>query len=284
MAQILGIQVDDDALGRWSDWLAPEMQPFFVEDPYSWPSTGGRHEVTPALRDTFAFWNVDRGDLEVIWLDEDRFRALSRRHRGILVRSQVDCGRGEVPTVRRWCDLLDPDTLRGQADGHRFVWWSSLLEPNRLRILDRVLSARLNDSRHTEVAEATWRNCQARLPGARELAGSFAPGSGPNCFGTVMAAAGFPVAANGWTLIEPFVDWLDSSCRPGGADSEPGTVFVWRDSDNRPAHAAVALGDGWALEKPSQAWMTPRMVLTVRDIINANRTTGLHLERHHMTG
>src|SRR4029450_3865487 len=44
-------------------------------------------------------------------------------------------------------------------------------------------------------------------------------------------------------------------------------------------HAAVTLGDGWALHKPSQGWMTPRKVLLVRDVKRRARQAGALLSR-----
>ncbi|QAY59890.1 hypothetical protein ET475_07720 [Microbacterium protaetiae] len=127
-------------------------------------------------------------------------------------------------------------------------------------------------SRHTEVR--SW-----PIPGARELAGTFPAGSGPNCFGTVMEAAGVTGAAGEWMQIEPFDAWAAASTRPGGRDDQPGTVLIWRTTDGTPAHAAVTLGDGWALNKASQGWMSPAQVLPVREVIHRSRYRGLRLER-----
>ena len=77
---------------------------------------------------------------------------------------------------------------------------------------------------------------------------------------------------------EPFQAWLDDATRPSGDDGEAGTVLLWHE-DGALAHAAVTLGDGWAFHKPSQGWMSPWMVLTVRELINASRAPGLRLSR-----
>ena len=103
---------------------------------------------------------------------------------------------------------------------------------------------------------------QPTLPGARRIAGSFATTSGPNCFGTVMAAAGVVDADTVWMQREPFERWLSEKTRPNGDDAAPGTVLVWRSPDGLVQHAAVTLGDGWVLHKPSQGWMSPNKVLT----------------------
>lgn len=112
----------------------------------------------------------------------------------------------------------------------------------------------------------------------------FAAGSGPNCFGAVMDAAGVAGAHDEWMQPEPFTDWLHANARKGGADDAPGTVLVWRDtSSGDPFHAALTLGDGWAFEKSSQCWWSPRYVTTVAEVKRATRMRGIRLERWRLT-
>lgn len=234
--------------------------------------------MTPELRDTFRAWKLDAG-LRITWLSERAFADLDRRVRVELVRQQIEHGRGAVPAVRRWTDLIDQEDLRAQADGHRFVWWPSLLRANTATILERVVAEGREHSRNSEVKEDSWERCLSVLPLARRLAGTLPGGSGPNCFSTVMAACGQPVADE-WILQKTFERWLAESTSSGGDDHRPGTILVWRDRDGSAQHAAVTIGDGWALEKPSQEWHSARVVLEVRDLIKANRTRGQRLERH----
>lgn len=265
-------------MAKWREWLAPRVQPFLLSTSDLDLPTSAEGEMTPELRDTFRFYSVDRG-LRTVWLSEPAFAALKKTTRARLVRAQVIHGRGAVPVVRRWQDLLDPGLLRAQADGHRFVWWPSLLINDNGAILARVVSEDRHPSRHDEVREMCWERCATILPAARALAGTFPSGSGPNCFGTVMAACGEAGAADVWMLQAPFEKWLDETTRPGGDDDAAGTVLVWRDSGGEARHAAVTIGEGWGLEKPSQDWHSPRGVLAVRDMIKANRVRGLRLHR-----
>jgi hypothetical protein len=129
------------------------------------------------------------------------------------------------------------------------------------------------------VPTVVWSEVSTLLPGARQLAGTFPDGSGPNCFATVMGAAGVAGAAGAWMLREPFEEWLADTSRPGGSDDEPGTVLVWRSASGDVEHAAVTLGGGWALHKPSQGWMSPVKVLTVRDAILSARATDRRISR-----
>jgi len=94
-----------------------------------------------------------------------------------------------------------------------------------------------------------------------------------------MAAAGIEGAEAVWMQREPFEDWLATSTVPGGKDVEAGTVMVWRSPDGAVQHAAVTLGDGWALHKPSQGWMSPTKVLTVPNGIASARSKGRRLSR-----
>jgi hypothetical protein len=159
------------------------------------------------------------------------------------------------------------------------VWWPSLLEGREREVLVPFVEEGRRRSRHGEVSAGVWQEASRVLPGARELAGTFPLGSGPNCFGTVMGAAGVPGAAEQWMQREPFEEWLAAETRPGGRDEQPGTVLVWRSSSGLVQHAAVTVGDGWALHKPSQGWMSPTKVLTVGELLLSARARDRRLTR-----
>lgn len=126
---VLGVDVDPDLLASWERWLAPEVQPFFVKSLEDWPEGVPSPGPLPLeLVDTYKVYRLT-GPLETLWLDEPTFLGMPRSRRAELVRLQVEHRRGAVPTVRRWQEVLDARTLRAQADGHRFVWWPSLLGP-----------------------------------------------------------------------------------------------------------------------------------------------------------
>lgn len=291
--KVLNIEVPDALLRHWQEWLAPDVQPFFLneQEAAALPRMTTHHSTpvlrgTPplvtkphAIRDTFTVWKIDTYLLPV-WLNEEEFNSLPNRTRSQLVRAQAVHGRGAVPTVRRWSDLFGADRLRAQADGHRFVWWPSLIAEHSQDVLRRVISEANAPSRHKEVSPQTWSNCSAILPRAKLLAGTFAAGSGPNCFGTVMAAAGVADADEMWMHNDTFDEWLDQATIRGGEYGSPGTVLVWRSNLGKALHAAVTVGDGWVLEKSSQAWSSPRSVLSVAEVVKAGRTDGSHLERH----
>ncbi|MGW7684782.1 hypothetical protein ACWGID_28840 [Kribbella sp. NPDC054772] len=280
MLTVLGIDVSPDLLENWVHWLAPDEQPFFVtkKQAAAWKlPTDDEREPTREDRDTYWIYAIDGSAARTVWLNETDFMGLPKATRAGLVRAQVNHGRGSVPTVRRWSGVVGPE-VRQQADGHRFVWWKSLLRQPEL-ILPQIVSVDMGPSRHAEVVE--W---PAGFPRVRELAGTFADGSGPNCFGTVMAGCGVEGAESVWMVREPFEAWLAEHTERGGRDDVPGTVFVWRNLEGLVEHAALTIGAGWMFHKPSQSWMSPRKVRTVAEVKRATRTAGWRLERHRVLG
>lgn len=263
-------------LENWIDWLAPDVQPFFLTEMQAadWDLPVDDRQPTAEQRDTYRTYGVDGSAVLVSWLDEPSYLSLPKPTRARLVRAQVNHNRGAVPTVRRWQSMLGPE-LRRQADGHRFVWWKSLLQDSAETVLPRIVSEDLGPSRHAEVT--AWLSGRAR-----QLAGTFPKGSGPNCFGTVMAAAGVEGADEVWMQREPFERWLADHTVAGGRDDVPGTVLVWRDTAAAVQHAAITIGAGWMLHKPSQSWMTPRKVRTVAEVRRATRTAGWRLHRRRL--
>jgi hypothetical protein len=271
----MGVQVQPELWPSWRDWFAPARQPFDVDalPEHHRPLVPVRQvDPSPEVRDTFCVYG--RGDRT--WLTELEFGALPVGARASLVTSRQVAG--HLRTA--------PDSIRAQARQQtgrsRFVWWPTLLRQAGDEPVVQFVDGRFQPSCHHQVPARTWREARHRLPGARVLAGTFAAGSGPNCFGTVMAAAGVPGAEHKWMLQEPFEEWLHTHARPHpgpGRDREPGVVLLWRDRTGLASHAAVTIGDGHALSKPSQAWFTPRVVWTVRDTIRQARSTGHTLER-----
>lgn len=248
--QACGVPLPDGARTRWPGWFAPERLPFCTNSLDAADRTVLPASTAPdlpmELQDTFWIYGAGRARL---WLTHGEFDALPTQLRRRLLRAQRD---------RQEAWVHGPDGRFGP-------WWADDLGADLAPIIEFV-ERDCPQSRHRQVSDATWAGAAAILPRARELAGTFAPGSGPNCFGTVMAAAGVDGAEDEWMQREPFEKWLATTTIPvrGTAhDIHPGTVFVWRSADSEPQHACVTLGDGWILNKPSQGWMSPRFVWTV---------------------
>lgn len=271
MPEVLGVPVSAELLGCWRGWLAPERQPFPVADlpeavlavlpegstlPGEAEAPSGR--VADEVRDSFFVYG---GSWR--WLTEPELLALPREVRRTLTVAR-----------RRWMRPKPvppwPSALDGEDPGEVLRWVAAGVRP----------------SRQTEVEDATWAAAQAVLPGARALAGTFPDRSGANCFGTVMAAAGVEGAAEEWMTQEPFQEWLAHRTEPvrGTAhDEDPGVVLLWHEHGFL-AHAAVTVGDGWALSKPSQSWSSPRLVWGVRQTVSSWTFAGTRLSRRRVVG
>jgi hypothetical protein len=275
---VLNIPVSPDVVARWAEWLAPPVQPFFLAEAEAvalgLPTLASAEwNPSPELRDTFALWGLSAAANRVALLSEADWNGLSLSVRRQLLRLQIGYGRGNVARAKAFADLL-PEPQRG-----RFVWWPSMLTPE---IVARAVSAESLACQREHVPDAVWQAAEALLPQAHALAGTFAEGSGSNCFGTVMAAAGTAGAESEWMQREPFEAFLTAYTQSGGKDDHPGTVLVWRGAGGQVEHAAVTLGGGWAMHKPSQTWMTPRAVLPTPVLIRASRTPGQRLERRRL--
>ncbi|WP_203567299.1 hypothetical protein [Aestuariimicrobium ganziense] len=275
--QVLGCEINQARIEGWVRRLVPARQPFVVDDDL----VAGRDvdlDQRPGMDDLDTF--LLYGKRRLWWLTEDEFSALDAALRARLVRHQAAVGRGEVPSVRS-APAQVREAARAQADGHRFVWWPHLVAPVADEVVLEFVRRGWPDSLPLERVD--WARAAKRLPGAQALAGTFAERSGANCFATVMAAAGADVADE-WTQVDDFEAWLAARCRPVATarwDDQPGTVLVWREAGHA-AHAAVTVGGGLALNKPSQAWYTPRFLWPVARVVARSRFPGGRLERHRL--
>ena len=246
---VLGIDVSEALVDRWRGWLMPERQPYAISADLA-ARLGLTEQVgplSPELRDSFELYGLD--DETIVWLTVGQARA------------------------------LPAEVRRAQPAAHR---WPSRSPAESVRRTIRYVEEGRRPSRHRDVGDRTWRAAAGATPMARRLAGRFPGASGPNCFGTVMGACGVAGAEQVWMQRAPFEEWLADRAVPGGLDSEAGTVLVWRNADGAVQHAAVTLGDGWALHKPSQGWMSPTKVLSIPQVKASSRAPGRYLHRYRL--
>lgn len=260
MPTVLGIDVDAALLARWRQWYAPALQPFPLDDLSAQVAAQiphRQHSASTEHRDTFFLYSGTW-----TWLAETEFRALPPNAQRALA------------TARRRHMRQHPSP----------VWPAA--PPADAALLDWV-QAGMRPSDHAQVTDATWQRSRDVLPEAQSLASTFAScGSGANCFATVVAAADGAEHQERWMQLEEFSTWLAERTAPltgPGAstrrDADAGTVLVWHQQGEL-AHAAVTLGDGWVLNKPSKSWGSPRLVWPVRHLVHHWRFPGARLSRY----
>ncbi|MFD6178211.1 MULTISPECIES: hypothetical protein [unclassified Isoptericola] len=258
----LDIDVPDALAARWSGWFAPARRPLVA--PADLAARLGLPDERAGLlaeeRDALGLYGLAPDDA-VVRLDRAAYQALAPALRAELTARQ--------PERPRWPDA-GTDARSGSRAEARLVRW---------------VEDGCRPSRHDDVPDTVWeRAATAGLPRARALAGRFPERSGPNCFGTVMGAAGVAGAEHEWMQRAPFERWLAERARPlprgPRHDGDAGVVLVWRTPGGQVEHAAVTLGDGWALHKRSQCWFSPVKALAVDGVKAGGRAPGRRLERY----
>lgn len=230
-AKVLGIDVGEDLVDRWRAWFAPPIQPFRTDilQPQVVAALPIRQvEPTPEWTDTFFIYGGTW-----TWLGEEEFEAFRPSLRRSLLAARRRSVRPKLMPV--W-----PSELARAGDDLMFRW---------------IASGAVRPSRHERVAGAVWNHARAVLPQAERLAGTFAAsGSGANCFGTVLAAAGVDVSD---VQVGPdrFQAWLDEHAEPvngTASDDQPGVVFAWTEHGDL-AHASLLErpgDDGSGVDEP----------------------------------
>lgn len=306
--QVLGCRVSDAVIASWEMRLVLEREPIFVTPSASRWLPAGTIKLTGVelgqnfalapldLWDTYGFYTMDRKGLEVAFLTPAEFWELPEAGRQELMALQAERGRGQIYTDS-WLRKLEislPSAGRdrfAQPDGSRFAlrhdaWWA-LTPAERRRWLHQFVSQDRISCLSGDLDEDGWaRLTEQHGPQIRLLAGTFAPHSGPNCLGTVLAAAtrsphlALSIAGH-WLHPEVFLRGLaergyQATDLPAEADAMPaGAVINFVDESGRVQHAAYYLGDGLVLNKDAQSWFTPRQILRLPDFLHAWSEDGL---------
>lgn len=278
---VVGCVVPEAQRRAFEQHLSPDVQPFFVSEDLvgalparlRWTRAEFRAMTWPlSFVDAFTLYRVSADLPWVTLLSARGFAALDAAVRTRLVQCQRNAGRGGVFDVTAWSSALSPNdvaALRATPDGLALLWpsvWRDLSRAGRTVILRSVLEEDRLTHRGRELSASHWAEIDARLPGVRALAGTFATESGANCLSTVVAAFGEFDAANVWLHPEPFERWLHDDARRAHDTDALGTVLVWRDATGRVQHAAVSLGHGWAFQKDAQGWFAPRQIVRLADL------------------
>ena len=260
MNTVLGLPVPAPLIRAWEHHFAPAVQPFYLSDDLAarlahlplWK----REELHPvhlplSVSDTLNLHDVAPEATWALLLDEQGFLALLPHTRTELLEAQLGFRRGgvECDPLTRELSVWWPTAWKALTPAARWVHLKTFLDTDRL------------PCRRRELTPAHRRELRGRFPELLPLMGTFAAESGPNCFGSVMAACGVPGVSGLWMHSPPFMRWLEGVAVLSDDLEACGAVLVWRDASGQVQHAALALGDGWLFHKEAQAWFSPRQVV-----------------------
>ncbi|MDO4607348.1 MAG: hypothetical protein Q4B12_08525 [Bowdeniella nasicola] len=255
MLPVLGIPVSPELVDKWKNFWSFPVQPFPVKGLPAelLEQLPASRDVTPSgeYRDTFYLY--DAADRR--FYSQGDIASLPGNVRSELLRVQKNSY--PEPIVPAWPG--DPFLL-----------------PKMIRWIEHGVRSSL----HEIAAQSLEAASSEKLPAAKSLAGTFAERSGPNCFHTVMCAAG-ENPPDPWVTQDVFTEFLERRAEPlkdNRADATAGVIFTWT-LHGELAHAAVTLGDGWSLVKPSQSWSSPRLVWTVPEVVASWRIKGATMQR-----
>ena len=252
---VLGIPVCGDLIEKWKSFWCFPVQPFPVQDlpPKLLAQLPTSRDITPSdeFRDTFYLYDAN----DWRYYAQEDLASLPGYLHNELLRIQKRSYPEEI--FPAWPD--DP-----------------FLVPKMIRWIERGVRPSL----HRLAAQSLEAASQRRLPAVKSLAGTFAGSSGANCFQTVMLAAG-ENPSDPWVTQDVFAEFLTRRAEPisgSHADNTAGVIFTWTLNGDL-AHAAVTIGDGWCVVKPSQSWSSPRVVWTVPEVVASWRFKGTKMQR-----
>lgn len=196
----LNCRVTDDLLHNWEDRLVFRREPIFISPALRLLLPAHTLVLSPAEfrenqyyasldhQDTYNLYTMDRGGLGVTFMSPAEIDHLQASARQQLMAFQLQRGRGQIyspdwfesagvacPTER---DLVATETGPMYALRHD-TWWSWSTTARRAW-LERYITQGRQPCLSPSLPPHFWR----RWPTARLLAGTFAPSSGPNCFGS----------------------------------------------------------------------------------------------------
>lgn len=297
---VLGCRVSEATLASWERRIVSEREPFFLTPAerrglpadamlLSAAELRENHAIAPLdLWDSYDLYRMRRQGLDVAFLTPAEFWELPETGRQELMALQAERGRGQI-YADGWLRKVEAAIATSHRDrfampdgarlGLRYDAWWALSPEERRRWLLHFVSAERNSCLSGSLSPEFWEWIeQVHGPQIAQLAGTFSPESGPNCFATTLAAATRSPAtalsiAGHWLHPEPFLRGLAergyerSGLDPDPAELEPGAVILFVDGNERPQHAAYYLGEGLVLNKDGQGWFIHRQIRPVGEVL-----------------
>jgi hypothetical protein len=300
MNDILGCVVSQRLFEHWSSLFVFQQAPFFLTHATQSLLPSGAVCLTRTefrqlslsldFCDSYATYAVKPEGAFVALINSDEFHAMPPELQQALLHVQWQLGRGHIYDWQTIRDILTPSehaaaqsatfaTPEGKKVALDYALWQSLSTATRWQWLAQFISEDRRACLSATLSPSAWTWIkQQHGPIIRQLAGSFAWSSGPNCFSTTLAAA-TPTTrtatsiASFWLHQSPFMRGLaqrgyvlNQSLSVQGV-VPPGAILVWGDSRGTLHHACFVIGQGLALNKDSQAWFVPRQIVPLQTVL-----------------
>lgn len=301
MPNVLGCPMNEALFTLWRDLLVSAAAPFFFSQDLDLPNetlilsrkafSESRFDLS--YRDSYTSYAVNREAHKVALLTSASFDTLPIQTQQVLLQEQCRLERGQV---YRWMQVApflqkciqQAETRSVTLDGERYfvldkkIW--SLLTPEQQQswLIDFIAA-----DNAPECLSATHAS-KISQPVIRRLIGTFASSSGANCFSTTLAAitqdqVTAETIADFWLHQEPFLEGLARrgyTCQANekvlDADLQDA-VLLWQDSNGVAQHACYLIEQGLVINKNSQAWFTPRQLLSLQTLLEYWQEDGLEI-------
>jgi hypothetical protein len=253
--QVLGLPLSDSILQTWSSHMVFALEPLFL------PFELAQHFDVPLTRAEFGQWirlqPLEYADAYQPWQATGDWVVLADTPPDLpaISAAVVQSGRGLVFPLEVAKDFGVPQKFLERDSSNeqfilRFDAWNALPQEQRFAWLCWYVSQdALSSSQHPEWAE---------LVGGQ-------PRSGANCFSTALLGHD--------PTLQGIPDWLQPQTllrileQRGYAEQDsshlkPHDVLVWK-AGEKVVHASAYLGNGLVLNKDSQAWYSPRQLVSL---------------------
>lgn len=289
---VLGCLVSDNLLAQWKSQFVCDPAPFFLPENLELPpetlvlkrSEFAASNFELSYRDSFATHAMSPKTEAIAFLTAAEFEALPIHVQQQVLYAQVTLGRGQIYLWEKVASYVQscPDLAESRCvliDGAKHLsldirLWNALPEDIQNRwLVDFITSDNTLHCLSSTLSEVQWSSIDNAS--IRALAGTFASKSGANCFSTALAAITQQpyTIADFWLHQEPFFRGLKQrgfALDPAGSVEDRelrDAILVWYNPEDKAQHTCYVIGNGFVLNKNSQAWFSPRQLLHLETLV-----------------
>lgn len=287
---VLGIEVPSGTLDGWRDIFVFPFEPlYFTPDDFalteSLPVTPRTRSPDLNFADAYWTYHVPAIATHMALVAPETLRTHPECPR--IMGIQKALGRNQLYAVDFVVQVLgsipEPRDVFETDDGPCFALrhdvWHSLSKEDQNQWLKAFIERDRENCLSSSLTMEAWEQIEQKCsPWVRELAGTFATQSGPNCFATTLSALArdcqtFEATKDLWLHPEPFFqqlqDWQYQPEAFDAANLPDQSALVFRDGSGKAQHACLHLTGGLVLNKDAQGWSAPRQIRTLDSLLQS---------------